>query len=141
MLSLQDKITMTPAPAGASYFVSGSQTGRTIDIAGFHSAVWLCAILHLNGIRHVELEHSDDASSWSKVPNDQLLGRDETITQEGRILHNNLLTHKILRIGLLSKKRYQRAILIDAGASQCMFTAALILGRPTHLPARAPITV
>ncbi|PZG14426.1 hypothetical protein C1I95_21790 [Micromonospora craterilacus] len=106
--------------------------GIGVDLANHDSAVVLVDAGTITGAGAsltVEVQHSDDNSAWTAVPDDELTGAEPVITSANH--------QQIHQIGYRGIKRYLRvAITAKAGTTPTLLVGATVVrGKPRRLPA------
>ena len=103
---------------------TGTSTGNTIDMLGFNSLEYVVISGSLSaGTYFVNFEDSDDGQNWEEVSEDLRIGDsfdfDQTVSAD---------SNASKRVGIVSKKRFQRLEIVAAAPSGTNnFTAAAIL--------------
>ncbi|MFI6160386.1 hypothetical protein ACIA59_10600 [Micromonospora haikouensis] len=127
--SILPKTTIGPAAARTT-----TTTGTSVDRAA-SGAMYQAAALVVttgtvtDGTHTVELQHSDDNSTWAAVPDAQLQGTEPAIVAAD--------DDKVFVLGYLGRKRYLRAVITASGspATGAVYLAQVVLTNPRVMPA------
>lgn len=113
--------------------MSGSHTGPTIDCQFFKSLFWVGALHRLVGAATLLAQHSDDGTNWTNVPAADLHGVDPSFSGDGVLIVNTgSPPNTSIRLGLTSKKQYQRAVLQDDGSWTGFVGVILVRSKHSH---------
>jgi len=121
---------------------TGARTGSSVDLQGFESAAVAVEFGDIDELGaspvgsatiDIELEHSDDNSSWSDVALADVVG--PTSVTNG-IVASPTTDASVYRAGYRMTKRYLRVILTPTGLANGGSIAAFVIrGCPRHAPA------
>ncbi len=131
MRDIQNNIHPIQTIKPSSY--TATQNGDTVDIRGFSAAVvlfylWVGDFVNTDEVYTPKLQSSDDASTWTDVPAQEL---------EGSLMAVSAFAGEgIQSAGYKGTSRYLRGVLTIAGTTPSILsTATVILGQPHQAPA------
>jgi hypothetical protein len=109
-----------------------SVNGTGVDVRDYDAATFLISTgACTDGAFAIEIQDSDDDSTYAAVADDYLVGTEPTINSDD--------DNTVYRVGYVGSKRYVRAVATETGASPtpatgCAFGATVLLGLPHILP-------
>lgn len=120
------KRTLSPAARTAN--ANGVTVDRAEDDNFFQDAAVVVSTGTItDGTHTIEVQHSDDDSTWDAVPDAELLGTEPAIAAAD--------DDKTYVLGYLGQKRYLRAAVTVASATTGgVYGAAVALGSPRNKP-------
>lgn len=100
----------TPASFGAWQPVVGDLALTTVDSLGFGAVVFLIGLqTGATGAANLILEESDDGTTWSAVPNEDIRNRSASAgATAGLVGTLTAVTGRLVAVGVLTKRRYYR---------------------------------
>jgi len=121
-LNIATSLTMATRTADAN--------GASVDLQGYHGALIVVATGAItDGTHTIEIQESDDGSSWSAVADADLQGSEPAIGPTN--------DDTVYKIGYRGTKRYLRVAVTVAGATSGGDYGAWIL---RHSPRKAPVS-
>ena len=125
MIDLYSNISVAQSLAPAAR--TASANGSSVDLAGFHGAMVVVATGTItDGTHAIEVQESDDGSTWSAVADSDLQGTEPSA----------LASNTVYRIGYLGTKRYLRVVATVSGATTGgVYGAWIVRGHPRKAPA------